>query len=148
MAAEDLWVALTLCPEKNNETISSLMMWANSHINFQHHWDPRPELKTKNIFGYKGHLQFVSKVILESLGCVYEYYEWKIVCLAVSNLPVQWLWPGLWTSAGMHWGCVAQRLLRHLRIVAPENQLVTWRWWQVDYSGEAVLTWYSSNVVM
>lgn len=50
----------------------------------------------------------------------------------MSNLPVQWLWPDLCTSAGMRWGCVAQRWLRHLRIVAPEKQLVTWRWWHHD----------------
>lgn len=47
----------------------------------------------------------------------------------MSNLPVQWLWPGLCTSAGKHWGCVAQRWLRHLHIVAPEKQLVMWCWW-------------------
>lgn len=98
------------------------------NINSQHHWVLGPELKTKNIFGFKGLLEFVKSHSGRSSG-VFLMCKLNPDCFAVSNLPVQWLWLGLCTSAGMRWGCVARRWLRRLRIVAPEEQLVTWRWW-------------------
>lgn len=128
-AAQGLWATPMLCPENKDEKISSpLIMWASTVI-----FIPiiRSEVRTQNKkylwlqgscgVSIKGHSGRSSGVFLQMC-------ELKPDCLAVWNLPVQWLWLGLCTSAGMRWGCVAQRWLRHLRIVAPEKQLVTWLW--------------------
>lgn len=121
-------------PVGSSDTLSWKLGWENiiatdnmsehMNINSQHHWVLGPELS--DIFGFKGLMEFVKSHSGRS-SRVFLMCKVNPDCFAVSNLPVQWLWLGLCTSAGMRWGCVAQRWLRRLRIVEPEEQLVTWR---------------------